>query len=53
MVVILAVGNGMAKAEEATRAVSAVRALPDFPPNGPDGAADFNDMAALWAGGDR
>jgi len=47
LVILADLGNGMAKAAEAARAVGAVLALPDFGPNGADGATDFNGMAAL------
>jgi putative DNA primase/helicase len=41
-------GNpGVTKATEATRAVGGLLAIPDFGPDRPEGATDFNDMAAL------
>jgi putative DNA primase/helicase len=41
-------GNpGLTKATEAARAVDGLLAVPDFGDNRPDGAKDFNDMAAL------
>jgi putative DNA primase/helicase len=41
-------GNpGLTKATEAARAVGGLLALPDFGSDRPDGATDFNDMAAL------
>ncbi len=41
-------GNpGKSKAVEAARAVGAVLAVPDFGASRPDGATDFNDLAAL------
>ena len=40
-------GNGQRDAEAAARAVGGWLALPDFGPNRPDDATDFNDMAAL------
>ena len=40
-------GNpGLAKASEAARAVGGLLAVPDFGPNRPSDATDFNDMAA-------
>jgi putative DNA primase/helicase len=41
-------GNpGAVKAAEAARAVGGSLAVPDFGPDRPDGATDFNDLAAL------
>lgn len=41
-------GNpGLTRATEAARAVGGLLAIPDFGSNRPDGATDFNDMAAL------
>lgn len=41
-------GNpGQTKAKEAAQAVDGLLAVPDFGPDRPDGATDFNDMAAL------
>lgn len=41
-------GNpGLTKGKDAARAVGAVLALPEFGPDRPSGASDFNDMAAL------
>jgi putative DNA primase/helicase len=41
-------GNpGVTKATEAARSVGGLLALPDFGTDRPDGATDFNDMAAL------
>lgn len=41
-------GNpGITKATEAARVVGGLLAIPDFGDNRPDGATDFNDMAAL------
>lgn len=41
-------GNpGRTKAEAASRALGLPVAFPDFGPNRPDGATDFNDLAAL------
>lgn len=41
-------GNpGLTRAKEAARAVGGVVALPDFGPNRPEKATDFNDMAAM------
>lgn len=40
-------GNGQQGAEEAARSVGGWLAVPDFGPNRPDGATDFNDMAVL------
>jgi hypothetical protein len=40
-------GNpGLTKAKEAAEAVNGIMVLPDFGANRPDGATDFNDMAA-------
>ncbi len=45
-IIILAdLGNGQAKAEEATRAIGGHLAVPDFGPDRPEGASDFNDLA--------
>jgi len=45
-IVILAdLGNGQAKAGEAARAIGGVLAVPDFGPERPEGASDFNDLA--------
>jgi len=42
------VGNpGMTKATEAARAIGGMLAVPDFGPDRPDRASDFNDLAAL------
>jgi len=38
-------GNGQAKAEDAAKAVDGLLAVPDFGPDRPDGATDFNDLA--------
>lgn len=39
------VGNpGLTKAREAAQAIGALLALPDFGPNRPEGATDFNDL---------
>ncbi|MBL8449720.1 MAG: DUF3987 domain-containing protein [Dechloromonas sp.] len=41
-------GNpGITKAKEAAQAVGGLLAIPDFGPERPEGATDFNDMAAL------
>ena len=41
-------GNpGLTKATEAARSIGGLLAVPDFGSNRPDGATDFNDMAAL------
>lgn len=41
-------GNpGVAKATEAARAVGGLLAVPDFGPDRPEGATDFNDLARL------
>jgi putative DNA primase/helicase len=40
-------GVGLAKATEAAQAAGGFVAVPDFGANRPDGAKDFNDMAAL------
>ncbi|MGT2471544.1 AAA family ATPase [Paraburkholderia terrae] len=41
-------GNpGLSKATEAARAVGGLLAVPDFGPDRPEGATDFNDLAAL------
>jgi putative DNA primase/helicase len=45
IVVLADLGNGQQAAEEAARAVSGRVALPDFGPDRPDGATDFNDLA--------
>ena len=45
--ILAGLGNGQQDAEEAARAVGGWLALPDFGPNRPDDATDFNDMAAL------
>jgi len=46
LVILADLGNGQRDAEEAARSVGGWLALPDFGPNRPDGATDFNDMAA-------
>jgi putative DNA primase/helicase len=41
-------GNpGLTKATEAARVVNALLAVPDFGPDRPNGATDFNDLAAI------
>lgn len=47
LVILADLGNGQAKAEQAARAVGAVLALPEFPPDAPGKPSDFNDMACL------
>lgn len=42
-----AANPGITKATEAARSVGGLLALPDFGTDRPDGATDFNDMAAL------
>ncbi len=45
-IIILAdLGNGQAKAEEAAKAIDGHLAAPDFGPERPEGASDFNDLA--------
>jgi len=38
------IGNGAAKAREAAEMIGAAVAFPEFGPNRPDGATDFNDL---------
>ncbi|MDS4068974.1 MAG: DUF927 domain-containing protein [Candidatus Competibacter sp.] len=47
LVILADMGNGQKDAEDAARSVGGLVALPDFGPNRPDDATDFNDMAAL------
>ncbi|WP_343661093.1 AAA family ATPase [Ralstonia sp.] len=45
-------GNpGLTKAREAAQAVGALLAVPDFGPERPDGATDFNDLAVVCGRG--
>ncbi|MGN6259612.1 MAG: AAA family ATPase [Ralstonia sp.] len=45
-------GNpGLTKAREAAKAIGALLALPDFGPERPDGATDFNDLAVACGRG--
>lgn len=41
------IGNGQRHAEDAAKAVGGVLALPDFGPDRPEQATDFNDLQAL------
>lgn len=41
------VGNGQQHAEQAAQAVGGALAIPDFGPDRPEGATDFNDLHAL------
>lgn len=47
LVILADLGNGQKDAEDAARSVGGLVAVPDFGPNRPDDATDFNDMATL------
>ena len=47
LIVLADLGNGQAKADETARAVGGWLAVPDFGPDRPEEATDFNDLATL------
>lgn len=47
LVILADLGNGQKDAEDAARSVGGLVAVPDFGPNRPDDATDFNDLVAL------